>query len=130
MLCSMLIKNIYSNNNIGHGVTAPYPIYTRITDYKEENNKYVVSAKFVFTIDKGDGPTSLDLYYKYNDVATDKPFIKGPEYNGDYDINEYKNNIIMYILNNYSDIQSNLMTYTYTFEKVDNKLYLVDFNVK
>ena len=117
----------YSEPLIGHGGLFIDKI-PFLVDYKFENNRYIISYKYVFTKNQGDGPTNLDAYYTYEDA------IKGQNKIKEFlleDANDESSllfqNVKDYANENYDDLKDKLDTYNYVFEVKDNNIILTDF---
>ncbi len=118
-------KELYINTFDGHGVCASKEAYRKLISFEEKNGKYVAVYKYIFDYScEGDDPVSL--YGSYEDAINKRN--KLDELGGfEYSTPEEYNDVLA---KKYEDIKNSLMTYTYTFVKIDGKISLVDFNRK
>lgn len=118
-------KEIYTNTMEGHGVCAVSEAYHKLISLEEKKGKYIAVYKFIFEYScEGDNP--IPFYGSYEDALNNRN--KLDEIDGYlYDTLEEYDNMVA---KKYEDIKDSLMTYTYTFEKIDGKITLVDFNRK
>lgn len=115
-------QELYTIGMEGHGVCASKEAYRKLISFEEKNGKYVAVYKYIFDYScEGDDP--VPLYGNYEDAINKRN--KLDEVNG-YEYatpEEYKD----ILAQKYENIKDSLMTYTYTFEKTDGKITLVDF---
>lgn len=118
-------KEVYTNTIVGHGICASKEVYHKLISLEEKNGKYVAVYKSIFTYScEGDNPVLL--YGSYEDALNSKN--KLAEINSfEYSTEEEFEKILAA---KYEDIKEDLMTYTYTFEKKNGQISLVDFNRK
>lgn len=123
----------YSNSDhLGHGAGGwVYAVYAKPVDFNNSNNQYSISYKYVFAVSKETGSSEEKVYGTYVDAKNNSNAIhtfvaeESENYNP-VDLSKETN----YFINNFDSFGSKLATYTYTFEKVDGKIRLVDFSVK
>lgn len=117
----------YSDYLTGHGGLM-ISSHSFLQDFKIDNNKYILSYKYVFIKAQGEGPTDLDMYYTFEDAVKKtnrkKEFI--------WDVQTlYKPSpsaqADTYAENNYESFKDELDTYNYVFEIHDGNIVLVDF---
>lgn len=118
--------NQYSSSLTGHG---DLPIFyeSKLVDFKQENNRYIVSYKYVFGKRRGDGPSSIDAYKTVEDAIKSENIIKSFELTDDNNELKLSNEFKKYVQDNYEKLKNDLKIYTYVFEVKNNKLTLTDF---
>lgn len=94
------------------------PIYTKFIKAKKKNDMYVVTVSFIWN-----NSEYLDtMYSNYNDALNqNNPLFVIPSEDG----NITEETINNFINSNYDNVKDKLHTYTYVFEKIDDK-YLLD----
>lgn len=114
-----------NTNHGGHGATLIGKVYSKIIDIDDDNHKYTVTVKSLWT-KSSEGYVVLNVYGSLNDAKE--------ETNSLGSINIEKNSSIIqgkeFIDSNYSSIEDKLDTYLYVFEKVDGKIKLVEYEKK
>lgn len=123
----------YSYSDLGHGGPSGVPaaIYSKDTAFEEKNGQYSISYKYVFNASKGFGSDTDSIYGKYSDAESGINAIhtftaNANQNNGMIDTSDQVN----YIKENFDSFEDKLSTYTYVFEKTDNKIRLVDISVR
>lgn len=116
---------VYTNAIVGHGICASKEVYHKLISFEEKNGKYIAVYKSIFNY-SCEGDDSVSLYGSYEDAVNNQN--KLTEINSfEYSTEEEFEKILAA---KYEDIKNDLMTYTYTFEKTNGKITLVDFNRK
>ena len=118
--------NEYKYVGSGHGGMSIH-YSSKLVNYKQEDNKYIISYKYIFGSSSEGGPhlsvykTIEDLYERKNGIE----LCKTEDANKCYD--NYLELFNSYFDTNYKNLENELDTYTYVFEVIDNKLTLTDF---
>lgn len=123
----------YSNSNHpGHGGGGQVlTVYSKSSDFKNNNGQYSISYGYIFIIPGDTGGGDLPVYGKYYDAKNHTNVLhifKSPddEMMTSVEPAEQKK----YFDDNYDTLKSKLSKYTYTFEKTNDKIKLVDFSVE
>lgn len=97
-------------------------------DFKIDNDQYIISYKYVFIQDVGQGPADLNIHYTYENAVNRENKIKvfSPT-ETNYDMNLLYMMAKNYIEDNYESFKDKLETYNYVFEIHDGNIVLVDF---
>lgn len=122
----------YSNaNHGGHGIeNQVYAVYSKTSNFKENNGQYSISYKYVFGVLREFGADNDSVFGTYSDAKNNT----NPIHTFVADIN-INNGVVdpstepKYIEQNYNSFENKLLTYIYTFEKIDSKIKLVSFSV-
>lgn len=118
-------KGLYTNTMDGHGACASKEVYRKLISLEEKSGKYVAAYKYIFDYScEGESPVSI--YGSYEDAINKRNKLGEVDGYG-YSTPEEFDEVMAY---KYESIKDSLMTYTYTFEKTDGKITLVDFNRK
>ncbi len=112
------------SKNYGHGARSIGIIYSNAIEFKNEDNRYIISYDYLFSY-FSEGETNYKIYGSYEDALNNTNYLGTINYSDDFNktVEEFYDN-------NYSSIEEKLKIYSYTFEKVDGKIQLVDFSVK
>lgn len=109
-------NGLYTSIPEGHGICAVNEVYHKLENLEEKDGKYVATYKYIFTYGCETDDETI-LYGSYEDAKAGKN--KLGKLTNESDTKE--------IQEKYDSIKDSLMTYTYTFEKSNNKISLVDF---
>lgn len=113
----------YTTNIMGHGVCAAKEIYRKLIDLKEESGKYIATYKYMFTYGcEGD---ITRIYGSYEDALKENN--KLAEIGN---VAETKEEFDQIVASKYDGVEDKLAIYTYTFERINDKITLIDFNRK
>lgn len=127
-------SNTYEiNENIpAHGGVATIPAITYDYDFYEEDGNYILIRYGVFYILPGVGPSSDEYYGKYKDIDLDNPqnnvLFKNPYEFESADWELY--DPIDEIKENFEKYENEMTKFTYTFQKVDGKIMLIDYKAE
>ncbi len=127
-------SNTYEiNENIpAHGGVATIPAITYDYDFYEEDGNYILIRYGVFYILPGVGPSSDEYYGKYKDIDLDNPqnnvLFKNPYEFESADWELY--DPIDEIKENFEKYENEMTKFTYTFQKIDGKIMLIDYKAE
>ncbi len=108
-------KEIYTYQEDGHGACGVFAVFNKPIDFSENNGLYTITYKYAFEV-ACDMPNGK-IYGSYDDASLGNEILTiNPDSN-------YKD----VIESKYEEIKNKLATYTFTFQKVDNHITLVDF---
>lgn len=119
--------NRYVYVGYGHGAGPYISVYKNLVNYKQEENKYYLSYKYLFG-NGGEGPNDISLYKNVDDALNRKNEIKTfsiEKHN--YDTAALKKEIELYVNDNFESLDNGLYTYNYVFEVINGKLTLTDY---
>ena len=133
--CFSLKGTKYTNEDTcGSSGLGATPYVTKFVYFKQEKNRYIISAKSIFTTILT-GPDDIRLYSSYEKArkaSLDNSFYNlsfktfAMKENGDDYIVSY-DDADKYINENWNSIKDKLDTYTYIFEIEDGEIILQDF---
>ncbi len=127
--CNTDMFQVYNN-----GFPYVYNVANKTSEFKEENGKYYLSRKYLWGTSGNDANDCFSVYASYDNAKDKKDKITSVQdamnMNENEDNYSEENIYQKYMDENYESIKDKLETYTYVFEKVDNKIKLVDFYVK
>ncbi len=118
------IKEVYTRNPTGKGACLVSRVDSKLRDFKEENDSYIISYQYIFYYGcEGDG---IDMVYgSYEDAKNKKnPVFKITLTNNEDILSLVKSKFQI----EYEMIQNKLDTYTYTFTKEGSNYILTNFN--
>jgi len=119
--------NRYVYVGYGHGAGPYISVYKNLVNYKQEENKYYLSYKYLFG-NGGEGPNDISLYKNVDDALNRKNELKTfsiEKHN--YDTAALKKEIELYVNDNFESLDNGLYTYNYVFEVINGKLTLTDY---
>ena len=116
-------KNEYTKRNLYYGKIGAF----KTVSFNNENNKYMISVKYIF-VDNGDsGDRGLNGYGTMDDLKENKnPIVQLYDDNTNTRIID---DIQKYLDNNFDTLKNKLATYNYTFEKQNDKIVLTSLSV-
>ncbi len=116
-------NSLYTSIPNGHGICAADKVYHKLESLEEKDGRYVATYKLMFSYScEGDEGT---LYKNYENAVNEEDSLG--KISGEYSTeDEFKE----LMAKKYDEVKDKLATYTYTFEKENNKITLVDFNRK
>ncbi len=106
-----------------HGGCTAKEIYRKLIDFKEENDKYIATYKLMF--DYGCEGDITTIYGSYEDAINERNKLAEIDH-----LEQAEKGYEAAIASRYEKIEDKLAIYTYTFEKINSKITLVDFKRK
>lgn len=126
--CNTDMLQIYSN-----GFPYVYNVASKTSEFKEENGKYYLSKKYLWCMSGTDSDDCFTVYGSYDNAKEQKDKIatvpEPPVTNENEEDYSEENIYQKYMDENYESIKDKLETYTYVFEKTNDKIKLIDFHV-
>lgn len=110
-------SNIYKYNSNNQGDSSVGIVAKNLEEFKHDNDKYIISYKYLFSSVED----NISKIKEMNEVE------KSTCYYGNYNDARYMVESNCVYFTKYNAIKNKLDTYTYTFEKKDDKFILVDF---
>ncbi|MDD4000919.1 MAG: hypothetical protein PHX62_08540 [Bacilli bacterium] len=112
--------------NVNTGFERVISIYQKTVSYEVLDNKYVLASQFLW-VEQFEG-TSPEVYGSYN--LTEVLYTISEEVVNTDNVDLIEEEVEKYAEKNYESIKNKVDTYYYTFEVVDGKIRLTDFEVK
>lgn len=122
-------KYVYNTNHLPHS-SYIFPYYTKILNVYNHDNKYIVNLTNVWDNINNDIGYIQTGYKSYSDALNNKNPLFGLNFTFEEETLDKDYYAIKEINDNFSKYEKDLNTYSYTFEKIDNKYYLTKFEIK
>jgi len=121
-------KYVYNEEHLGHGYSTVLPYYTKVIDAKKKNETYIVTVSYVWNNYSDVYGYTNTGYASFTDASSMNNSLFEIEVPDELPNEEVDSYAIKEIETNYELYKDKLHKYTYTFEKVDNKYLLVNFD--